>query len=64
MGTLETTRAAYNRCIELKVITIKMLLNYATLLKSKKYFEDSFTVRMCGGFLCCGADGQAGQAGG
>eukprot|EP00750_Incisomonas_marina_P012374 INCI16752.2.p1 GENE.INCI16752.2~~INCI16752.2.p1 ORF type:complete len:673 (+),score=157.37 INCI16752.2:1141-3159(+) len=44
VGTLETTRAAYNRCIELKVITIKMLLNYATLLKSKKYFEDSFTV--------------------
>jgi len=44
VGTLETTRAAYNRCIELKVITIKMLLNYATILRSKKYFEDSFTV--------------------
>jgi pre-mRNA-splicing factor SYF1 len=44
IGTLETTRAAYNRCIELKVITIKMLLNYATLLRTKKYFEDSFTV--------------------
>merc|ERR1712139_419179 len=42
IGTLETTRAAYNRVIDLKVITIRMLLNYTALLRSKKIFRGIF----------------------
>lgn len=44
LGTLETTKAAYNRMIDLKCITPQIILNYADLLEKNKYFEDSFRV--------------------
>ncbi len=34
-GTVDTIRAAYKRCIELKVITPQMLLNFASFLQGK-----------------------------
>jgi pre-mRNA-splicing factor SYF1 len=44
IGSVDTCRAAYDRCMELKVITVQMCLNYALYLEEHKYFEDSFRV--------------------
>jgi len=44
LGTLVTTRAAYDRVMELRVATVRHVLNYADLLIENKFFEDSFKV--------------------
>lgn len=44
LGTLETTRAVYDRIIELKIATPQMIINYALLLEDHRYFEDAFKV--------------------
>jgi len=44
LGTLETTRAAYERALALKVATPQMILNCAVFLEENKYFEDSFRI--------------------
>lgn len=44
LGTVETCRAAYDRVLDLKVITPKMCLNYASFLEDNNFFEDSFRV--------------------
>lgn len=44
VGTLETCRAAYERAIDLKVATPQFMLNYATYLEERNYFDDSFRV--------------------
>lgn len=44
LGTVETCRAAYDRVMELKVITPQMALNYASFLEEHDFFEDSFRV--------------------
>lgn len=43
LGTLQTTKDAYNRLLELKVATPTQVLNFATYLSEKNYFEESFT---------------------
>ncbi len=43
-GSLESTRAVYERMIQLRVITPQMILNYARLLEEKNFFEESFRV--------------------
>lgn len=43
-GTLDTTRAAYDHAIELKVATPQIILNFAALLEEAHYFEESFRV--------------------
>lgn len=43
-GTLETTRAAYERCLDLKVASVLNILNYTKLLRNHFYFEDAFGV--------------------
>lgn len=42
LGTVATTKDAYNRAMELKVATPMHVLNYCSFLKDKKYFEESF----------------------
>ena len=42
IGTLDTTRAAYDRMIALKVASAQTILNYADLLNENSYFEESF----------------------
>lgn len=42
LGTFETTKAVYDRMMDLKVITPQMLLNYASFLEGKQHFEDMF----------------------
>merc|ERR1719235_1656046 len=44
LGTITTTRAAYDMIIELKVATPRLILNYAAYLEERKYWEDSFRV--------------------
>lgn len=44
LGTLDTTKAVYERAIELRVATPEMIINYAHLLEEHKYFEESFKV--------------------
>jgi pre-mRNA-splicing factor SYF1 len=44
LGTVETCRAAYDKVMDLKVITPQMALNYAAYLEERDFFEDSFAV--------------------
>jgi len=44
LGTQETVRAAYDRAMQLKVITIQMCLNYASYLEDSEYYEEAFKV--------------------
>lgn len=44
LGTEDTVRAAYDRAMDLKVITVQMCMNYATFLEEANYFEESFRV--------------------
>lgn len=43
LGTVQTTKDAYNRAIEQRVATPLHILNYATFLTEHKYFEESFS---------------------
>ncbi len=42
LGSVQSVKAAYERCIELKVATPQVVMNYAAYLQENKYFEDSF----------------------
>ena len=42
LGTLASTKAVYDRMIELKVATPQIILNYATFLEEHKFFEEAF----------------------
>lgn len=44
VGTLEETRAIYERIFELRIATPQTVVNYANLLEEKDYFEDSYKV--------------------
>lgn len=43
-GTFDSCKSAYERALEVKVITIQMVINYATILEEHSYYEESFTV--------------------
>lgn len=44
LGSVETCRAAYDRAMDLKIVTPQMILNYASYLEERDFFEDSFRV--------------------
>jgi len=44
LGTLESTRAVYERIMELRIATPQIILNFALYLQEHKYWEDSFKV--------------------
>ncbi|KAF1864995.1 hypothetical protein Lal_00004368 [Lupinus albus] len=44
LGTLESTRAVYERILDLRIATPQIIINYAYLLEEHKYFEDAFKV--------------------
>ncbi|XP_020108338.1 pre-mRNA-splicing factor SYF1 [Ananas comosus] len=44
LGTLESTRAVYERILDLRIATPQIILNYAFFLEEHKYFEDAFKV--------------------
>ena len=42
LGTIQTAKDAYDRALEWNVATPSHVLNYASFLKDKRYFEESF----------------------
>ncbi|KAL6279226.1 hypothetical protein ACE6H2_016107 [Prunus campanulata] len=44
LGKLESTRAVYERIMDLKIATPQLIINYALLLEKHKYFKDAFKV--------------------
>lgn len=42
LGDYKSTREAYEKAFELRIITAQMIINYAAYLEEHKYFEDSF----------------------
>ena len=40
----QTTKAVYNRIIDLKIATPQIIINFASFLEENKYFEESFKV--------------------
>ncbi|GIL47375.1 hypothetical protein Vafri_4209 [Volvox africanus] len=44
LGTRESTCAAYDRILELRIATPQVILNYAVFLTEQKAFEDAFKV--------------------
>ncbi|KAK4753245.1 hypothetical protein SAY87_022043 [Trapa incisa] len=44
LGSLESTRAVYERILDLRIATPQIIINYAVLLEDNKYFEDAFKV--------------------
>ncbi|KAK6151987.1 hypothetical protein DH2020_014622 [Rehmannia glutinosa] len=44
LGSLESTRAVYERIVDLRIATPQIIINYAMLLEDNKYFEDAFKV--------------------
>ena len=45
IGTVETTKAVYDKILELRIANAQIIVNYAAFLEENKYFEDSFKVR-------------------
>ena len=44
VGSLEETRAVYDRIFELRIATPQTVVNYSNLLEEHQYFEESFKV--------------------
>ncbi|KAH9484166.1 Pre-mRNA-splicing factor SYF1 [Psilocybe cubensis] len=43
-GTIQTTKAAYDKILELRIANAQIIVNYAAFLEDNEYFEDSFKV--------------------
>lgn len=41
----QSTKAVYDRIIDLRIATPQIIINYAMFLEEHNYFEDSFKVR-------------------
>lgn len=44
LGNLQSTRAVYERILDLRIATPQIIINYAMFLEEHKYFEDAFRV--------------------
>jgi pre-mRNA-splicing factor SYF1 len=44
LGTFASTKAVYDRVLELKIVTPQIIINYGLFLQLHKYFEESFKV--------------------
>jgi len=42
LGTLESTKAVYDKILDMKIATPQLVINYAHLLEEHKFFEESF----------------------
>ncbi|KAG6836647.1 hypothetical protein H0H93_005477 [Arthromyces matolae] len=43
-GTIETTKAVYDKILELRIANAQIIVNYAAFLEENKYFEESFKI--------------------
>ena len=44
IGMVDTTKAVYDKILELRIANAQIIVNYAAFLEENKYFEDSFKV--------------------
>ncbi|KAF8983985.1 hypothetical protein BGZ46_009026 [Entomortierella lignicola] len=44
IGTVESTKAVYDKILELKIANPQIIVNYANFLEENKFFEDSYKV--------------------
>lgn len=44
IGTVESTKAVYDKILELRIANAQIIINYAAFLEENKYFEESFKV--------------------
>ena len=44
IGTVETTKAVYDKILELRIANAQIIVNYAQFLEANMYFEESFKV--------------------
>lgn len=44
---LQSTKAVYDRIIDLRIATPQIIINYAMFLEEHNYFEESFKVITC-----------------
>jgi len=51
IGTVETTKAVYDKIMDLKIANAQIIVNYASFLEENQYWEDSFKVRSHPNFL-------------
>jgi pre-mRNA-splicing factor SYF1 len=45
IGTVESTKAVYDKIMDLKIANAQIIVNYAGFLEENQYWEDSFKVR-------------------
>ncbi|CCM02931.1 uncharacterized protein FIBRA_05046 [Fibroporia radiculosa] len=44
LGTVESTKAVYDKILELRIANAQVIVNYAAFLEENKYYEESFKV--------------------
>ena len=44
IGTVESTKAVYDKILELRIANAQIIVNYAAFLEENQYFEESFKV--------------------
>ena len=44
IGTVQSTKAVYDKILELRIANAQIIVNYAAFLEENDYFEDSFKV--------------------
>ncbi|KAF9001926.1 protein prenylyltransferase [Cyathus striatus] len=44
IGTVDSTKAVYDKILELRIANAQIIVNYAAFLEENKYFEESFKV--------------------
>ncbi|TFY60711.1 hypothetical protein EVJ58_g4979 [Rhodofomes roseus] len=44
LGTVESTKAVYDKILELRIANAQIIINYAAFLEENKYYEESFKV--------------------
>src|SRR5690348_10295383 len=44
IGTVESTKAVYDKILDLRIANAQIIVNYASFLEENKYFEESFKV--------------------
>ncbi|CAO3686831.1 unnamed protein product [Umbelopsis vinacea] len=44
VGTIESTKAVYDKIMDLRIANPQIIVNYATFLEENEYYEDSFKV--------------------
>jgi pre-mRNA-splicing factor SYF1 len=44
IGTVESSKAVYEKIMDLKIANAQIIINYAAFLEENQYWEDSFRV--------------------